>query len=376
MSETAADLVDRVLPRVPVRQWVLTIPWELRFRLARDTRLLSGALQIFVAEVFRFYRRRSGVRPVRDALCGAVTGVQRFGGALNLNVHFHTLALDGIYVRDPASGELKFRRVPPPTKEELKGVLGRAVGKIHRYLERQGCVVPRRGSETRGEEYDPGAVDPSVFEVVQAASIREWIGLSEDPRKVPVLGRPEAAKGWVSPKDKPNAAAHEGFTLHAGVRMRAGDKEGLEKLCRYVLRPPFSEERLERLPDGRVLYGFRRPRADGTSHLVLTGVQLVEKLAALVAPPRAHYAKSIVMRSGPGERGSASPASFLRAYDRFRTLHNPDVPRGTFVLPGLDDVDPLSEAIRRSGGLNRPLRRAGGEPAVRIESLEAGSARV
>jgi hypothetical protein len=81
MSETAADLVDRVLPAVPVRQWVLTMPWELRFRLAKDAKLLSGALGIFVSEVFRHLKRKSGIR---DAQCGAVTAIQRFGGAVNL----------------------------------------------------------------------------------------------------------------------------------------------------------------------------------------------------------------------------------------------------------------------------------------------------
>jgi hypothetical protein len=291
MSETAADLVDRVLPRAPVRQWVLTMPWELRFRLARDGELLSGALRIFVSEVFRDLKRRSGVRPAGGLSCGAVTAVQRFGGALNLNVHFHSLALDGVYVRDPLSGAVRFRRVGPPSKEDLERVLGRTAGRILAFLERKGCVIPRRGSATRPEEYDPAALEPSVMDIVQAASIREWIGLSDDPRKVPYLGRAEEGLGWVSPEEKPFCAVAEGFTLHAGVRVRAGDREGLERVCRYVLRPPFSGERLEVLPDGRVLYGFRRPRADGTSHVVLRGVEFVEKLAALVAPPRAHLVR-------------------------------------------------------------------------------------
>jgi hypothetical protein len=61
MQGTATHLVDRVLPRVPMRQWVLSLPRWARFLLARDPRT------------------------------GAVTFVQRFGGALNLNVHFHCL---------------------------------------------------------------------------------------------------------------------------------------------------------------------------------------------------------------------------------------------------------------------------------------------
>jgi len=76
--------------------------------------------------------------------------------------------------------------------------------------------------------------------------------------------------------------------VHCGVRITAGDRPGLEQLCRYLLRPAFAEERLSRLSDGRILYRFRRPWPDGTSHVALDPVDFVGKLAALVSPPRSH----------------------------------------------------------------------------------------
>ena len=92
MADTAALLVDRVLPHVPVRQWVLSLPIVLRYRLAFDTTLVRDVLQIFVRTVFASLRRRARrQRGSRNGKCGAVTFVQRFGGALNLNVHLHTL---------------------------------------------------------------------------------------------------------------------------------------------------------------------------------------------------------------------------------------------------------------------------------------------
>ena len=86
MADTAAHLVDRVLPAAPVRQWVLTLPWALRYRMAFDAALTSAVLRELVRAVFASQRRRArallGCRgPVR---CGAVTFVQRFGDALNL----------------------------------------------------------------------------------------------------------------------------------------------------------------------------------------------------------------------------------------------------------------------------------------------------
>jgi len=84
MADTAAHLVDAVLPKKPVRQWVLSVPWAVRYDFARDAKLLSKALKIFIDEVFRNSRRRAGVRRARDAAFGAVTAVQRFGSSLNL----------------------------------------------------------------------------------------------------------------------------------------------------------------------------------------------------------------------------------------------------------------------------------------------------
>ena len=96
MADTAAWLVDRVLPEVPIRQWVLTLPFPLRFRMAYDAPFTSEMLRIFVRTVFASLRRRARkYKKMPRVECGAVTFVQRFGDALNLNVHFHSLILDG-----------------------------------------------------------------------------------------------------------------------------------------------------------------------------------------------------------------------------------------------------------------------------------------
>ncbi|MFT4569386.1 MAG: hypothetical protein ACI8TX_000757 [Hyphomicrobiaceae bacterium] len=82
MADTAADLVDYVIPQVGVRQWVLTLPFALRYRLACDRTLVTPVLSAFMRAIFRSYRLR--VREqygVPRAKCGAVTFVPRFGGA-------------------------------------------------------------------------------------------------------------------------------------------------------------------------------------------------------------------------------------------------------------------------------------------------------
>ncbi len=321
MADTAAHLVDAVLPRVPVRQWVLSMPKQARYWLARDSKLLGRAERIFVEEISRGTarrvacppkpsqdaqipesRRRRGLKRIRDGRYGAVTAVQRFGSALNLNVHFHTLALDGVYLANGAGGAVSFRRLRAPEPEELGSVLDRVRRRIGRMLVQEGMVL---GEESRGEE-------PSAFDVMQAASIREWIGLSGVARKVPYVGGSDEAT--TMPRLPELCVAVDGWSLHANVRIRAGDRAGLEKLCRYLLRPALAGERLEWLSDGRVSYAFRKPRMDGATHLVLKPVELIEKLAALVAPPRSHLvryhgvlaARSRVRREIAPRRGEES----------------------------------------------------------------------
>ena len=70
--------------------------------------------------------------------------------------------------------------------------------------------------------------------------------------------------------------------------MPAGELERLEHLCRYVTRPPIATQRLVLAPDGRVIYGLKRPWRDGTSAISFDPLTFIERLAALVPPPRAH----------------------------------------------------------------------------------------
>jgi hypothetical protein len=97
MNEAAAHLVERVLPPVPVRQWVLSLPWHLRFALAGDPALLRQVARAFLRAVGASYRRRGrsllrergdvdAGTDVAHLVPGAVNFVQRFGSSLALNV--------------------------------------------------------------------------------------------------------------------------------------------------------------------------------------------------------------------------------------------------------------------------------------------------
>jgi hypothetical protein len=78
----------------------------------------------------------------------------------------------------------------------------------------------------------------------------------------------------------------EGFDLQANVAVAANNREGLEQLARYVLRPPIAQERLSRTPDGRVLLTLKTEWSDGTTALLFEPIELLERMAALTPRPR------------------------------------------------------------------------------------------
>lgn len=107
-----------MLGGLPVRQWVLTLPHRLRYALAWDHKLCRAVLGAFIRVLLGFERRRAKRRGIRGGRGGAVTAIQRFGSALNLNVHSHTLAVQGVFVDDPRGG-LRFVPNPEPTDLEV-----------------------------------------------------------------------------------------------------------------------------------------------------------------------------------------------------------------------------------------------------------------
>jgi len=76
-----------------------------------------------------------------------------------------------------------------------------------------------------------------------------------------------------------------GFSVDASVRIEAADRAGRERLLRYCARPPFALERLRELGSERLLYEHTKPGPGGNGPLLLTPLELLDRLAALVPPP-------------------------------------------------------------------------------------------
>src|SRR2546422_4014864 len=91
---------------------------RLRYLLAWDHGLARAVLAVSVRVLLGFQRHRARRYGIRAGRSGSVTVIQRFGGGLNLNVHFHTLLFDGVFFEGD-KGTLELRALPPPTDEDV-----------------------------------------------------------------------------------------------------------------------------------------------------------------------------------------------------------------------------------------------------------------
>ena len=135
MAERAAYRVDEALPWAPVRQWVLTLPYRLRYRLAGDHALCRAVLGVYAHVLLAFYPRTARSHGAQDGQTGTVTVIQRFGSGLQLNIHVHTLELDGV-VSDSQPGRLTFHPAPPPSDDDVAQVLTTVRSRVGRRLTR------------------------------------------------------------------------------------------------------------------------------------------------------------------------------------------------------------------------------------------------
>lgn len=247
MADTAARLADQVFPMVPVRQWVLSFPIEIRYRLAHDGALLTRVLRTFMQHLDAFYRDQARALGHADGRCGGVTFVQRFGSALNLNPHLHVLMLDGVYVPDPMSDRPTFIPVASPTDDQVQHLIEQVAHRLIAQLE--GCGVL---DDTQSDSW---ADQAPLLAGITAASIQGMVatGARAGRRLRRLLVDPAAGI-----RTAPLCFSCRGFSLHAATTLAATDRAGLERLCRYVTRPPIAHGRLQRLDDDRLSFALKR----------------------------------------------------------------------------------------------------------------------
>jgi len=249
--------------------------------------LCTQVLDIYNAAVFRWLRRKAkaelGLDSVSQAHPAAVTVVHRGSSHLALNVHFHSLVADGVYVQRAVDETPEFRALPAPTLGEVMSVAWETCQKTVAILRARGQWIDMAPNDDRFARGEPGLAQCYASSIAGILTLGPHAG-----QRVMRLGA--RASSADNEEQEPSAGQAVvpgyGFSVHAGRRISADDRSGLERVARYVLRPAIAQDRLKLLPGGKVQWELKRTWSDGTSHFVFEhsdGSGTAGRLAAAIA---------------------------------------------------------------------------------------------
>lgn len=228
-TEVSERLVREVFPDAAYRQWVVNYPLDVSQKLSFQPKLISAMERMVMGVIRKWNATRSG------CWTGGMLFRHRFGSNLNLLIHDHVVAFDG------------------------------------GFIEQNGALVFVKGAEVEQEELDELA--RALFEKMEKLLKRHNVMLSTG--------------SGASTVDTPLSglvARYRG--LHVFASAPVSDREELRKLFAYLLRGGMDVRRLRELPDGRYAYRLNKKDRNGERELVLTGVEVLQRLASLIPAKR------------------------------------------------------------------------------------------
>lgn len=223
---------------------------------------------------------------------GSVTFIQRFGSALNANIHFHVIVIEGVFLDRTDQGlKPRFIKVDPPSDADIADVVQKISRRVVRTLRQLGYLEAGL-DDTVATGYDPLRENEPELARAMAASVAQRIACGgRSGQKVRRIGSGFGNEGERSELTGPRCASVNGFSLHANTHIPAHRRDQLERLIRYTARGAVSLERLEQDANGDLVYRFTKPWADGTTGIRLSPLELLEKLSTLVPLPRVHLVR-------------------------------------------------------------------------------------
>jgi len=264
--ELGQRLINRIIGNVPVRHAVFCFPPALRYVLGYDKVLLDGGFATLAAAMFNHQRRVAvelfGVRKER-VHSGCAEVAHRASATLVTNHHVHGIFPDGVFI-EREDGTLEFRRLPRPSQAEVAAIAHEACVAFCAVLKRRGFWETTAAS---------------------ADTVEGLLTLPKRPTK-PTKFFGQAAKdaeGGVAPIDGAYA-----FHLFVGNAIEVEERTQLQHVVDYILGPPFYDHQLSVNAEGSMVLELKRARHDGTTQVVLTPFELLDRLAELIPRPNAN----------------------------------------------------------------------------------------
>lgn len=263
--ELGSRLVGEVIGNVPIFHAVLCFPPSLRCTVGFDARLINGGFHSLIDSVFECQVRKAqqlfGIARGRIHP-GSVAVHHPASANLKPNDHFHGLFPDGVFIEAEVGGELRFRRLPALSEEDIAGIAHQAGLAFCRVLESCGF-------------WEPMSTSSDVIE-----------GVLKLPRTSP---SPSRFFGEAARYGEGGTQAREGaypFHLFMSKPIELEARPQLNDLVKYVLAPPFRDDQVKwEEGGGTIEFQLKRERRDGTGHEVLGIFEFLDRLAELVPRP-------------------------------------------------------------------------------------------
>ena len=260
---------------------MLSVPVPLRYWMASNKTLTAKVHRILASVIEEFYTSGQAMRS------GSIAFVQRFGSALNLNVHFHILQIEGAYL-EKTTGKHKFIRKRTPTNKDIGDLLMKISTEVISLLQKLEYLGDPQEEYLSKDLFD----EEATLADCMAASVKMEIAFG--PRrgqKVRFLGSGFGYEGESPKLNGDLCTSMNGFSLHAASSISRHRRDRLEQLIRYAARPSLATERMSLSVSGEVKYQLKSQWKNGRTHVVLSPMELIEKLCSLIPLPYMHLVR-------------------------------------------------------------------------------------
>lgn len=268
---------------------VLSFPIPLRYWLQTNKKLYAKIHSVVIKEMHRYYINKAKLAGIEKPYPGSISYTQRAGSAVNLNPHIHVILLDGVYTE--VNGVVRFRNIDPITDDEVAWLCENIAKKVMKHLTKEGHL-DKEGEVLQNPMMDELFLDNEAITLAATSSIAGKIAFGKNAGKfVTKIG-----SGFGYFEEIPLAKGKlcysvNGFSLHCNTQINTHGRDRLEQLIQYVARGPLSNERIEITADGKVKLKLKSSWHDGTTHLLFTPEEFLEKLAAIIPPPKNHLVR-------------------------------------------------------------------------------------
>jgi hypothetical protein len=291
-------------------------------RLAFDQTLFSEVLRIFMQSVFSSLRRRARKTLTATWLhYGSVCFLQRSGGSINLNVHFHSLVLDGVYVSTVPYEPPRFIPLPPPSDEEVTCIIASIAQRVERLLVRKGLL-----GEHASTDPDPLETEESLLPQLYSASVQGRIASGPHAgQRLLRLGNRIGAD-QLEAITGPRCASVQGFSFHADVCVPAvtGASNGYADMWLGLRSPPTGSSRPPMA--GSSIASATRYASDSQTSNIIPPYQTFLAPAYAAYPPSAASANArnhSALNSSPPAPASLRGEPVSQEHSRYQSQETP-----------------------------------------------------